>query len=169
MNDEMMFQQMKFIRSRTVASLDATPDEVATVIPEGFNNHLLWQYGHIYVSHEILLHSFVKEESKCPPHYLKLFAMGSKPADWGKEEEIPSLEELRTRLVEQPQKIMDTFGGRLGEIGEKPFVLGPETKFTTLGEVLGFAMWHEGLHQGTSDGIKRALGLKELFKIPEKN
>lgn len=162
MNDAMFFQLMKFIRNRTLATIDGTPEHLAMEIPEGFNNHLLWHYGHIFVSHELLLYSFVKEEHSLPPHYIELFNRGSNPREW--KHGPPSLLELRAKLEEQPQRTIDTFSGRLKEKGEKPYAFGPDTQLTTLGEVLGFANWHEGLHQGTSDGIKRALGLKGIWK-----
>jgi hypothetical protein len=161
MNEEMLFQQMNFIRNRTIALLDATPVEILNEMPKGFNNNLLWNYGHIFVAQEYLLFTFLNEKHSVPPTYRELFNMGSTPKNWNVE--TPSLAEIRSYLVEQPKRMMETFSGRLEELGEKPFVLGPTVKFKTLGEVLGFANFHEGVHQGTITSLKRALGVEDLW------
>ncbi|WJV30610.1 hypothetical protein QTG56_06100 [Rossellomorea sp. AcN35-11] len=70
-------------------------------------------------------------------------------------------------MEEQPRRVKEVFSGRLDEVGEKPFVLGEHTSFTTLGEVLSFANWHEGLHQGTITSIKRVQGIESLWEKAE--
>jgi hypothetical protein len=166
MNEEMLFQQMKFIRDRTIAQLDATSEEIVEVIPKGFKNNLLWNFAHIFVTQDYLLYSFLKEKHQLPEHYLEQFRMGTSPTDWTNEP--PALAEIRTYLIEQPNRIIETFSGRLHEIGEKPFKLGPTVTFTTLGEVLGFANFHEGTHQGTINSLKRVMGVEDLWKPIEK-
>lgn len=160
MNEEMLFQQMRFIRQRTLAALDATPEEMLLTIPEGFNNNLLWNYAHIYVTLDNLMYSFLNEKHTILPHYLELFSRGSSPTYWNGE--TPPISEIREFLVSQPDRIVETFAGRLSEKGEKPFTLGPTVQFTTLGEILGFANFHEGVHQGSIIGLKRALGIENL-------
>lgn len=58
MNEEMLFKQMKFIRNRTIAMLDATSEELATEIPQGFRNNLLWNFGHIVVIQEHIISGY---------------------------------------------------------------------------------------------------------------
>jgi hypothetical protein len=166
MNEEMLFQQMNFIRTRTITALDATSETIVTEIPNGFKNNLLWNFGHIFLAQDNLLYSFLKEKHNVPPHYLELFNMGSSPHNWNLKP--PSLSEIRSHLIEQPDRIMESFSGRLNEKGEKPFTLRSNIQFHTLGEVLGFANWHEGLHQGYINSIKRALGVGDLWNLPAK-
>ncbi len=84
----------------------------------------------------------------------------------GRIDSPPSLKELRDLLEDQPKRVKEAYTGRLDEQGEKPFDLGTVT-FTTLGEVLSFANWHEGLHQGTITSIKRVQGVENLFEKAE--
>lgn len=141
--------------------LDATTDEMATVIPNGFKNNILWNLGHIYVSQDQLLYSFLGEQHTVPTHYVNLFRMNTSPADWTGG--IPSLAELRVSLETQPERLIETFTGRLYERLEKPFKLGPENEFTTLAEMICFANFHEGIHQGVINSIKRTLGVEDLW------
>jgi hypothetical protein len=166
MKEEMLFQQMTFIRNRTIAQLDATPESIVGEVPKGFKNNLLWNFAHIFVAQDYLLYSFLNEKHSIPPHYEQLFKMGSSPLTW--DQEPPSLLEIRNYLVEQPSRIIETFSGRLEEKGEKPFTLGGNVTFTTLGEVLGFANFHEGTHQGTINSMKRVLGVEDLWSVVER-
>ncbi|MCA1055012.1 DinB family protein [Rossellomorea aquimaris] len=171
MQENVLFQQLSFIRMRTLALLDATTEEKADDMPDGFRNSIRWNLGHILFSHENLLYSFLGEQEKkaLPDHYGKLFGYGTSPLTW-KEEQLtpPSLSELRELLEEQPKRIENVFSGRLDEEGEKPFNLGVVT-LTTLGDVFAFVNWHEGLHQGTITSIKRCQGIQDLFEKVEEN
>ncbi|MGR3766235.1 DinB family protein [Rossellomorea sp. NS-SX7] len=169
MKEHMMFQQMEFIRSRTLAFLDATTEEQADAMPDGFRNSIRWNLGHILLSQENLLYSFVGENERkaIPAHYNELFGFNTSPLTWEENGLTPpTLTELRDLLEEQPKRVKQTFTGRLDEQGEKPFNLGT-VSFTTLGEVLSFANWHEGLHQGTITTIKRVQGVENLFEKAE--
>lgn len=164
MSDEMIFQQMRFIRTRTLAALDAVSEEMADQIPEGFNNSIRWNLGHIFVAQEKLVHGFVQEEPQLPSHYVEWFNANTSPHTW--EKEAPSLQEIREQLAQQPNRLEETFKGRLSEEGSQPYQMGPDIVFTTLAEVISFANWHEGLHQGAITSLKRALGAEKLFEVP---
>lgn len=167
MNESMIFQQMRFIRNRTLAALDATTEEMADKVPEGFANNIRWNLGHIYVTQEKLAYSFLQEDPYLPEGYLHFFNAKTSPSTW--ESTPPSLAELRNLLATQLDRLEETFRGRLAEKGEKPFRLGEHVQFDTLAEVLSFMNWHEGLHQGTISSLKRAQGIENLFTLPSKN
>ncbi|NMH70690.1 DinB family protein [Bacillus sp. RO3] len=168
MREHMVFQQMEFIRLRTLAALDATTEQQADDMPSGFRNSIRWNLGHILLSQENILFSFAGENVRksLPPEYGELFGFNTSPETWNGLTP-PSLKELREKLEEQPRRVKEVFSGRLDEVGEKPFVLGEHTSFTTLGEVLSFANWHEGLHQGTITSIKRVQGIESLWEKAE--
>ncbi|MBX0356128.1 DinB family protein [Halobacillus sp. Nhm2S1] len=161
MKEESLFQQMRFVRKRSLASLDATTEEVADAKPEGFLNNIRWNFGHIFVSQENLLARFTGEEAHMPEGYIQLFHGGTSPDEW--PEEVPRLADLRKELESQTERLIQTYGGRLSEEGEKPFDLGGGIVFRTLDEVLNFTIWHEGLHQGTISALKRSQGVENLF------
>ncbi|WLR46661.1 DinB family protein [Halobacillus litoralis] len=58
MKEESLFQQMRFVRKRSLAALNATTEEIADAKPEGFLNNIRWNFGHIFVSQENLLARF---------------------------------------------------------------------------------------------------------------
>ncbi|KPB03216.1 DinB family protein [Bacillus sp. CHD6a] len=165
--EELLFKQMQFVRKRTIAALDATTEQLADEMPGNVKNSVRWNLGHIFVSQDTLLYPFLGEEHHVPKDYLELFARGSSPHQW--KTEVPTLQEIRNYLVEQPNRIQKEFTGKLEEPIQQPFKLG-EYELTTLGELLNFSIWHEGLHQGAINTIKRAVGTEDLWsKVEEEN
>ncbi|MGD6802365.1 DinB family protein [Rossellomorea aquimaris] len=162
MEDTQLFKQMDFIRMRTLAALDNTTEELADFVPEGFKNSIRWNLGHIYLSHENLIHSFAGEKGQIPEGFAEMFGFNTSPEAW--EGKPPSLLELRLLLSEQPERLKASFMGKLSEKGEKPFQMTKEIAFETLAEVVSFANWHEGLHQGAITAIKRVQGIENLWE-----
>ena len=165
--EEVLFNQMQFVRNRTIAALDATTEQLADEMQGNLKNSIRWNLGHIFVSQDTLLYPFIGEEHHAPKDYVDMFAIGSSPHQW--KEEPPNLKEIRNYLVEQPIRIQRDCAVKLEERIQKPFILG-FYDLTTLGELLSFAIWHEGLHQGAINTIKRAIGTEDLWsKVTEEN
>ncbi|WP_409252356.1 DinB family protein [Bacillus sp. SCS-153A] len=162
MEDTQLFKQMEFIRMRTIAALDNTTEEMADLVPPGFKNSIRWNLGHIYLSHENIIHSFVGEKGYVPESFKELFGFNTSPDQW--DTDVPSLSQLRELLSGQPDRLKKTFMGRLSERGGKPFQMTKNIAFETVAEVISFANWHEGLHQGTITALKRVQGIDNLWE-----
>ena len=68
---------------------------------------------------------------------------------------MPSLEELKQALHDQPDQIEHITAGKLDNKLIEPF-LGMET----LGEVLAFMISHDALHLGTMSAIRRTIKIQ---------
>lgn len=159
-NEELLFKQMDFVRNRTVLMLESTADELADQMPSGFRNSIRWNAGHIFLSQDTLMYSFAGADHQVPEHYFPLFQMNTSPLEW--KTQPPSLAKLKEKLAVQPDRIRRDFSGRLEEKIIRPFQIG-EYRLETLAEVLAFANWHEGLHQGVIISLKRACGIDNLW------
>jgi len=155
MTEELIMKQLQFIRNATLYALDNTTEEMADIMPKGFRNTIRWQFGHILVSQEGLLFRLTNKPMAIPKSYITLFGMGSSPAGW--TEEPPSLETLRADLQEQTSRIVETFSGKLSEKLPAPFNLRSKIEFQTVGEVLTFTLYHEGVHCGAINALKCAI------------
>ncbi|WP_053075012.1 DinB family protein [Ornithinibacillus californiensis] len=164
MSKESVLKQMKFIRERTIALLDATSEELADEMPKGFRNNLRWQFGHIATSQENLIGYFLGLENTLPKSFTELFNRGTSPADWNQD--VPTLVEIKALLKEQYERMLSLSTGRLEEEGS-PLILGPEYKYETLAEAIDFTNFHEALHQGNIISLKRALGVEDLWAVEE--
>lgn len=163
MEESTLFALLRFARSRTMASANAVTEETADLMPEGFNNTIRWNLGHIYVTLNSIVYGMAEEPSPTPEGYGALFARGTSPSEWG-EQTPPSISELRELLGRQVDEIEQAFQGRLKERAKRPFPLFKSDQPPELGDLFGFANYHEGLHLGFINGLKRAIGEETLYE-----
>ncbi|MYL51668.1 DinB family protein [Halobacillus litoralis] len=147
MNEEQLFKQISLVRQATLKFLESVTEEEADEQPEGFKNTIRWNLGHIYVVQNSLLAKFGGKPVETPPRYIELFAPGTKPSNW--KGEIPSLDELKQELKEQPEKLKEVLAGQLDDEAAQAFLSLP-----TVGEILNFTVYHEGVHTGTMKALK---------------
>ena len=150
MNEELIFQQINMIRQFTLKEIDGLSEEQADQMPEGFRNTVRWNLGHIYTVQNLFISKFGGKSIDTPSHYFELFAPGTKPADW--QGEVPTLDELKKRLEEQPAKLKEASVGQLDEKAAEMFL-----SLSTIGELLNFTLYHEGLHVGTIKELKKRI------------
>ncbi len=159
---EMLFGQNGFVRLRTLKALEATTEAMADEVAVGHKNSIRWNLGHILVSQENLMYLYgASEPGQLPSEYNDLFKGGTKPSDW--KTQPPSLDKLHSLLEEQQTRLENRFGEHLNEKIAKPFKMGPTFEINTIGEILNFTIWHEGLHQGAITSIKFSLGVSDLW------
>jgi uncharacterized damage-inducible protein DinB len=147
---ELLFKSFELTRGRFVQTVDALDQGIVDVQPQGFNNTIHWHVGHVLTVSEQMMFGFPKKSTILPANYLKLFATGTKPADW--KGEVPSVQELTAQLIEQAQRIKDIPAESFSEKLKTPF-LGQET----YGELANFAIFHESLHLGQIQAMKRVI------------
>lgn len=150
MTEEKLFEQMKMWRGWTVQVLKTIPEDIIDEVPDGFNNNIRWNAGHILVGWDHTMFPAVGKERQMPLSYHLMFPRGSKPDDW--TEKPPSLDEIIQRLETQPNEIIEASKGRLDDKLEEPFL-----HITNLGEMVVFHMNHETLHAGTIKSMYRIL------------
>lgn len=148
-----LFKQIEAIRNLTIKAVEGISEQTLDIVPEGFNNNLRWNLGHIYLVQEKFAFHFSGEPVQLPESFERLFARGTKPADW--KEEPPTLEVLQEMLAEQPKRIRKALLGRLDEPVTPPYTTGSGVQLSTIGEFLTFTLYHEGMHFDTIKLLKR--------------
>jgi hypothetical protein len=81
---------------------------------------------------------------------MELFARGTKPADW--QGDVPAISVLSSQLKEQLTRLKEIPADKLNVKLKEPF-LGQET----FGELVNFALFHENLHLGHIQAMKRVI------------
>jgi uncharacterized damage-inducible protein DinB len=150
-----IFKQLRFVRNNTMKQVEGLSDEMSHLIPEGFNNNIKWNLGHILVVQEKFPLQLIGEEMKIPKTFAEIFGPGTKPVNWG--ERVPSIDEIIQLLTSQISRIEQTVGSRLEESFEKPFVTSAGLELVTVEQSLSFCLYHEGMHFNAMKSIKRRL------------
>jgi uncharacterized damage-inducible protein DinB len=151
--EQITLKQLDFIRQSTIKAVAGLSESTIDHMPEGFNNNIRWNLGHIYTVQEKFAFHFAGEPLQLPENFDRLFTKGTKPADW--HGELPSLEELLALLAEQPKRIQEVLQDRLDEHVAKPFTTGSGLLLSTIGEFLNFTLYHEGMHFNSITLLKR--------------
>ncbi|XZE18649.1 DinB family protein [Pirellulaceae bacterium SH449] len=156
--------QMTFSRSYTLNLLEAIPDELWNVIPNGATSHIAWQVGHLAVSQYGLMlfrqRGRAEGDMQLMPGWLrKKFSRGTIPAT--DPTENPPKAELLASLAaihEASMAAIGTFSAdQLAEPTEMPFAVYP----IKLGALL-FCPLHESIHSGQIGLLRRLHGLASI-------
>lgn len=154
MTDDMVLRQVEVVRAITLQKLESITEDVADIMPKGFNNTIRWNVGHILIVQDQLASNFAGLPSQLSPEFVTLFGNRTRPSEW--KVEPPTMQTLSYELKKQTDYIKESLGNRLQEKVIKPFVrLGFEME--TIGEILVFSLHHEGMHTGVIYAIQRAI------------
>jgi hypothetical protein len=123
-------------------------------IPPGFNNNLIWNFGHVVVSQQTLCYPNAGMESVIDDTVIAKFRKGTKPGKFIDKAEFESLKKISDaaliRLDEDLQKNLF--------VNISPFTVssyGIEVR--NVEDLLKLLLNHEGLHLGYCMALKRAL------------
>lgn len=147
---ELLIKHYELARDRFIKSVVELDEGFADVQPDGFNNTIHWHIGHVLTVAEQFMFGFPKKSTQLPANYLELFASGTSPAAW--QGEVPSVQELIVQLQEQVTRIKEIPTESFNQRLKTPF-LGQET----FGELTNFAIFHESIHLGQIQAMKRVI------------
>ncbi|WP_448698517.1 DinB family protein [Mucilaginibacter sp. AW1-3] len=152
-----MNKALETIRQTRKATLDYVKDltiEQLNHIPDGFNNNIAWNLGHMVAAQQGVCY---KRSGNTPMHITDEFFMRfkpeSKPERFITQEEIDQIKTLMFSTIDQL------------EVDYQHQIFGTHTPWTTrygvqignLDEAINFLPFHEGLHFGYIMALKRAV------------
>ncbi|RNA70195.1 DinB family protein [Alteribacter keqinensis] len=149
-----LFNQLKSYREELVNIVEEVTEMEADRIPEGFNNNIRWNLGHVYLDQYLWIQALTREKRAETAKLNDWFGFGTDPADFTKD--TPSLDMLKALLKRQPDVIEEEYGERLEETFP-PIEMGMET----IEQVLIRTIFHEGMHTQAILDIKKYLNREE--------
>jgi uncharacterized damage-inducible protein DinB len=153
MTEEQFFNQMTYIRTKTIQWIEEVDSTIFDTMPANFNNTLHWHLGHILLVQDRLTLRLIGEKIGLPDTYTEWFGNGTKPADWLTQP--PAVELLLEELKQQTERLQKQISGKLSNKLVLPFL-----NMDTLGESLGYSLYHEGMHLGNMMALRRAIEAK---------
>ncbi len=142
-------------RKLIVKAVENLPDEAYFKIPDGFDNNLAWNIGHIVVVQQLLHYGLTENELLIPKRFLLLYRTGTSPAGWKQQ---PDMGQLVAMLLPHAEKLQADFeAGNLANF--KPYVTSTGISLATIEEAIAFNNFHEGLHAGAMLSIQNFLDI----------
>lgn len=146
--------QLSFARVYSLGKIKQSNEAAWDVKPNGFNNTIRWNVGHIFVTMETLTQRAIPSYEPIHAEWIPLFAPGTNPDQW--KVEPPTMEELVAALENQPTRIKATLENNLQDRLTEPMAIGKFHQMDTVEAIAQFMIWHEGIHAGIIHALNRA-------------
>jgi hypothetical protein len=131
-------------RKNFIKTIESLTFEQITRIPAGFGNNILWHFGHIIASQEILCNRLSGRTGDFPEELVNKYKNGTFPDPNATPEELEVLKGYAISTLESLEK--DYNAGLFTTYTERQTMYGP--LLTKIEEAIEFNATHEALHFG---------------------
>ncbi len=125
--------------------------EQLNTIPQGFNNNLIWNIGHVIVVQQALLYSSSNLPGNISNEMVNLYKPGTFPTGNTQQIEVNSLKELLISSVEKTK--IDYSNQRFSSFTPRKTPIG--FNIDAVEDAIIFNNYHEALHLGAMMAIKK--------------
>lgn len=133
--------------------LDSYSLKQLNYIPEGYNNNLLWNIAHCAATMQLLVYSISDSQWRISKDIVKGYRNGTRPERAYTQEELDAVKAIIVTSAEQCKK--DYEDGYFGNY--KGYEIGSTYSLKTLEDAIQFNLFHEGIHMGYVQAIRRFL------------
>ncbi len=148
------FKTLRITRHHMLRELEGMSHEDMLIIPEGRDDNVLWNVGHLLCSLSRLTYVFSGHPLPIPEIYLERFGKGTSATNWT---ESPDPAEILDNFKAMPGRIeADYLASKFKEY--KPLQITPDDTIASVEEAVAFHCFHEGLHIGMIITLKELLG-----------
>jgi len=146
-------ENLKKVRIFLLESIKDLTTDQWNKIPEGFNNNIAWNLGHLIAAQQGMCYKRANLTPHITDEFWEQFRTGSKPGADLSAGEIENLKGLFLTLMDQLDA--DYNNQIFGNYTAWSTRYGVE--ITSIEDALRFLPYHEGLHAGTIGALKRLL------------
>jgi hypothetical protein len=122
-------------------------------VPNGFNNNIIWNIGHIVVAQQMLVYLASGKQPMISNELIELYKRGTRPERDATQEEADEIKNLLFTTIEKTEQDYNAglFTGiaypeRKTEFG---FIL------SSIEDAIAFNNYHEGVHMGIIMGLRK--------------
>ena len=133
--------------------IDGLSIEEINIVPAGFNNNIIWNFGHVIVSQQLLCYKLSGLPLKIEESYLLKYAKGTKPEIFFDTIELEFLKKQATFLIDELVRDLDQ--GLFKNF--TTYVTSFNVTLLNVDDAVKFLTMHEGMHLGYAMAIKRLI------------
>ncbi len=146
---------LKATRANILKQMEGVSLEQLNEIPDGFNNNLIWNAGHVAVTQQLLCYAMSGVEVKLPKEIIAAYRKGAKPESTVTQTEVDQIKAWLTTSI-------DWLAADLGAgvfKTYKEYATSYGFTLTSIADAVSFNNVHEGMHLGYMIALKKKLGL----------
>jgi len=140
-------------RKNLIQNIENLTEEQLLFIPKGFNNNILWNFGHIIVSQQLLCYAKAGLPLLVPQNLVDSFRKATFPKDWENPIAFSELKALAISTIEQFK--LDLEQNKFSNYEAYPTSSGFELK--NIEDAILYSQHHEGYHTGVIASLKSLL------------
>ena len=148
---EQTFTILKQTRANILKLVNSLSEEQMNTIPQGFNNNLAWNLGHVVVTQQLLCYRLSNLECGVSNEIIQAFRKGSKPEAKITAQEIDLFKDQMVSLIDQT--IVDFQAGKFQSYKEYPTSFG--VTLNNIEAAIQFNNVHEAMHLGTMMAMRK--------------
>ncbi len=114
-------------------------------IPQGFNNNIIWNIGHVVVTQQLLLYKLSGLPMQVSQTLIDRYKKGSKPEKLVSQQEV---DEIKTLLHTTLEQLKNDYTSNKFKQYTSYTVSTTGNTLTNIEEALQFVLFHEGIHLG---------------------
>lgn len=145
------FYILEQTRTNILKAIEGYSIEQLNTIPEGFNNNLIWNFGHVIVTQQLLCYALSGLPMNIDKELVDKYRKGSKPNDFVDEAEFQLLKDMTFQLIEQTK--VDYANGIFETY--KSYTTSFNVTLSSVEEGIRFNNVHEGLHLGSILALRK--------------
>lgn len=122
-------------------------------IPNGFNNNIIWNIGHIVATQQQLVYGLSGLQMQITNEFLEKYRKGSKPTENVTQEEV---DEIKSLLFSTIEKTQDDFKNGIFK-DYKAYTTSTNSTISNVKDAIDFNNFHEGIHLGYILAMQKSL------------
>lgn len=140
-------------RKLIVKVMDSIDEASLRKIPEGYSNNVIWNFGHLAVTQQLLHYKLCKLPLYVDEDIVTMYGKGSSPKNWAREADI---HQIRNWLTEFPMKLSEDYGKKIFK-EYNPYTTSAGITLHSIEDAIRFNNFHEGIHLGYVLSMKKHL------------
>lgn len=150
---EQLLKTIRQTRKNFIQLIEGSSVEELNEVPVGFNNNMIWNFGHIIVSQQLLCYQLAGIEPKIEAAYIKDYQKGTKPERFIDAAEISALKELMLDTIDM---LEDDLWNHVF-VNYHAFTTSYGVTLSSTADAVGFFPIHDAYHYGCASSIKKAI------------
>ena len=131
--------------------LESLSIDELNIVPQGFNNNIIWNFGHVIVSQQILCYKLAGLPLKIDDTFVSKYSKGTKPETFINDTELIFLKQQAVSLIEE--LVVDLEKGVFTSYNN--YTTSFNVELNSVKDAVKFIAMHEGLHLGYAMALKR--------------
>ena len=134
--------------------LEKTSLEDLNKIPEGFNNNIIWNIGHVLVTQQLLAYKLSGLPMMVSDTLTAKYMKETKPEGFVSQEEVNEIKGLLSSTIE---KTKEDFTNKVFTNFKEYTVSTTGNTLTNIDDAFQFILFHEGIHLGYVMALNRVI------------